>query len=90
MGIFYRAMLKRVFGYMRTANAQITLRIRAVWSGSSLFAYRIINKEQRPGWYFAHEQDDLNMRILRIFKKSFSLDAAQLIADGIQGPVVQS
>ena len=35
-------MLKRVFGHMRTAKAQISLRIRAVWSGPSLSAYRII------------------------------------------------
>ena len=33
-----RSMQKRVFGHMRTANAQISLRIRAGWSGHSLHA----------------------------------------------------
>ena len=37
-----RAMRKRVFGHMRTAKAQISLHICAVWSGPSLSAYRII------------------------------------------------
>ena len=37
-------MQKRVFGHMQTAKAQISLRIHAVCSGPSLFAYRIINK----------------------------------------------
>ena len=32
------AMQKRVFGHMRTAKVQISLRIRAVWSDTSLFA----------------------------------------------------
>ena len=35
-------MRKRAFGHMRTAKAQISLRIRAVWSGPSLSANRII------------------------------------------------
>ena len=37
-----RAMRKHVFGHMRTAKAQISLRIRAVWSGPSLSESRII------------------------------------------------
>ena len=60
--------VKTCLAYMRTAKAQISLRIRAVWSGPSLSANRIIgyykikymNGEQRPGWYLAHAQDDLN------------------------------
>ena len=36
------AMWKRVFGHTLIAKTQISLRIRAVWSGPSLFAYRII------------------------------------------------
>ena len=39
---FGQAMRKRVFGHMRTAKAQISLRIRAVWSGSSLSVNKII------------------------------------------------
>ena len=43
------AMQKRVFGLMRTVKAQISLRIRAVWSGLSLSANRII------GYYMIYE-----------------------------------
>ena len=39
---FGRAMRKRVFGHMRIAKAQISLRIHAVQSGPSLSANRII------------------------------------------------
>ena len=69
---------------MRTAKAQISLRIRAVWSGPSLSAnriigyYRMMDGEQRPGCYFAHAQDDMNLRILRMFEGTFSLNAAQI------------
>ena len=70
-------MRKRVFGQMRTAMAQITLRIRVVWSGPSLFANRLditeyTNGEQRSGWQFAHAHDDLNLCILRMFEGTFS------------------
>ena len=37
-----------------------------------------MNGEQSPGWYFAHSQDDLNPRILRIFEGTFSLDTAKV------------
>ena len=37
-----RAMRKHVFGCMRTAKAQVSLRVRTVWSGPMLSAYRII------------------------------------------------
>ena len=87
---------------------------RAVWSGPSLSAYRMIgyywvyewrakapaqsdqglhcsltewlatrectNGEQRPGWYFVHGQDDLNLRILRIIEGTFSLHLAPLVS----------
>ena len=39
-----------------------------------------MNGEQRPGWYFARAQDDLNVRILRMLEDTFSLDAAQTTA----------
>ena len=35
-----------------------------------------MNEEQRPEWYFAHAQDDLN---LRMFEGIFSLDATNII-----------
>ena len=44
-----RTMRKRVFGHMRTAKTQISLRIRAVWSGPSLSANGII------GYYRMYE-----------------------------------
>ena len=69
---------------MRTAKAQTNLRNRALWSGPSLPANKIkvntecIWEEKRSGWYFAIAQDDLNMRILRTFEGTFSLDAAHI------------
>ena len=38
-----RTVRKHVCGHMRTAKAQIRLRIRAVWSGPSLSANRIFS-----------------------------------------------
>ena len=43
-------MRKRIFGHMRTANAQISLRIRAVWSGPSMSANRIIGYHKMCEW----------------------------------------
>ena len=37
-----------------------------------------MNREQRPRWYLAHVQDDLNLCILRMFKGTFSLDMAHI------------
>ena len=60
-----RAKRKRVLEHRRTAKAQISLRIRAFWSGPSLsltVALDIIecmNESKGPGLYFAHAQDDL-------------------------------
>ena len=68
------AMRKRVFGHMHTEKAQISLRIRAVWSGpllstnKSIGYYRIYEWRAKPGWYFVHVQDDLNPRIFRMFE----------------------
>ena len=46
LSIFFRHYMGRtrricVFGYMQTAKAQISLCIRAVWSGSSLSPYKL-------------------------------------------------
>ena len=43
--VVHRTMPKSIFGFERTAKAQISLRIRAVWSGPSLSANIII-------WYY--------------------------------------
>ena len=44
------AMRKHVFGHVRITNAQISLRIRAVWSGPSLSANRIIGYYRMLQW----------------------------------------
>ena len=73
------------------AKVQISLRISAVWLGSCQSAYRIIgntecmNEEQRPGWYFTHAQDDLNLLILRMFEGTFSLgETKRSWGDGVE------
>ena len=63
---------KRVFGHMRTTKAQTSLCISAFWPRPSL--------GQLPGWYFAHAQADLKLRILRMFEGTFSLDASNIFA----------
>ena len=68
---------------MRTVKAQISLRIRAVWSGQSLSAYIII------GYYRMYEWSAKARMILcacaacskiaHLFEGTFSLDAAMII-----------
>ena len=64
---------KNFFGRMRTAKAQISLRIRKVWSGfhcpltESLDTTECMNEEQMLGWYFAHVQANLNVQNRRHF-----------------------
>ena len=38
-----------------------------------------MNGEQRPGWYFAHAQDDIYLCILRMLEGTFSLDTIKII-----------
>ena len=72
---------EHVFGHMRTAKAQISLRIRAVWSGlhwsltESLDTTECMIEEQRLEWDLAPSQDG-SPHILRMLKGTFSLDAA--------------
>ena len=35
--------------------------------------------EQSHGWYFAHRQGELNLRILHMFEGTFLLDAARVL-----------
>ena len=78
-------MRKRVFGHMRTAKPQISLRIRAVWSGFLLSAnriigyYRVYDENKASDDDFAHAQDDLNLRIFSMFEGTFSLITAHII-----------
>ena len=53
-----RTMRKRVFGHVLTVKAQISLRIRAVWSGPSLSTNRII------GYYRMYEWRGNNRKLL--------------------------
>ena len=50
LGFMLRALRKRVFGHMRTVNAKISLRIRAVWSEPSLSASRILGYKRMCQW----------------------------------------
>ena len=64
---------------MRTSEAQLNL-IRAftvrLHKYGILDSTKCMNGEQRLGLYFAHAQDDLNMRIL--LEGTFSQDEAQV------------
>ena len=75
-----RALRKRVFGHMRTAKAKVNLLIRACAQSDpgihwplteSCDTAECMNWEQMAGWYFAHAQDDLKLRILRTFRGLF-------------------
>ena len=56
----------------------------AVWSGPIPFAKESLdytecmNEDQRPGWYFAYAQEDLNPSISRMLERAFLLDVARL------------
>ena len=79
-----RPMRKCVFGHMRTAKAQISLRICAVLSGPSMSAtiiigyYRMYEWKAKAQMIFRAAQDDLNLRNLRMCKGIFLLDAANI------------
>ena len=75
-----RAKRKRAFGHMQTAKAQISLHIRAIWSGISLSSERIGGYYSSMESNFAHAQDDVNPHILRMFEGTFSLDSAHILA----------
>ena len=51
----------------------------------SLDTAKWMSREQRPGWYFGHAQDDLNLHILRMFEDTFSLDSAEVMLEGLLG-----
>ena len=76
-------------GLVRTAKAQI--RLRGCASAQSdqglhcpltelLDTTECMDREQRPGWYFAHAQDAVSLRILHMFDGTFSLNAAHIWA----------
>ena len=45
----------------------------------SLHSTKCMNGERRPVWYLAHAQDDPNLRILRMFEGTFSLEASYIM-----------
>ena len=59
------------------ASAQFDEGIRCPLT-ESLDTTEFMTREHRPGWYFAHAQDDLKPRILRSFEGTFSLDGANI------------
>ena len=73
-----RNVWKRPFGHVRPAKIQISLRIRAVWSESSLGAFWIAkdavsSRGQRRLWSdCAHAQADLNLRWAHMSEGTFS------------------
>ena len=78
-----RVMRKSVFWHMRTAKAQIRLRIRAAWSGPLLSAcriigcYRMYQQKAMTGCDFAPAWDE--SCILRMPEDTYLLGAAQLM-----------
>ena len=77
------AMRKRVFRHMLAEKAQISLRIRAVWSGSLLFAKRIITieymkREKYPDETLRMRGKNLKLCVLRMFEDTISLDVAHI------------
>ena len=70
---------------MRTAKARSAYKSAPSDQGlhcpltESLDTAECMNGEQRPKWYFTRAPDDLNLRIMRMFEGSFSLDATQLM-----------
>ena len=88
----YFSFIKRVDSHTilyRWRNVRTCLRAYADSEGANqrlhcpltelLGTTECMNGEQRPGWYFAHAQDDLNRRILCLFKGTFSFDAAHIV-----------
>ena len=71
------AMRKRVFRHMRTAKAQIRLRVRAIWSGPALSADRLYwycrmyACRAKPRMVISTCAGYLNLHILRMFKGIF-------------------
>ena len=72
-------MRKRTFGYVRPTKTQISLGIRAVWSESSLSAWRklfILGYPIFAQWGFwsdwANAQADLNLHWMHMFEGTFS------------------
>ena len=82
-------MRKCVFERVRTARA-ISSCIRAFRSGPLLPANRIIGYYRMSEWraearmLLCTAQNELNLRILRIFEVTFSLDAAQILLPSLR------
>ena len=76
----WAAQCENFFGHMRIAKAQISLRIRTVWSGLSLSANRIIGyqKSKSPVDTLRRHRIVWSL-ILRIFEGTSSLDAPHII-----------
>ena len=65
-------MRKRFYVYMGTAWSYQGLHYPQT---ESLDTTECMSGEQRPGYYFAHAQDDLNLHVLRKYEGNFSFSA---------------
>ena len=79
-----RAMRKHVFGYMWTAKAQISLPIRAIWSGPRCPLTELSdttecsNREQKSGWYFAQAWDESEFGQIHVLEDTISNGAVHI------------
>ena len=82
-----RYVRKRTFGHVRPAKIQIRLRIRAVWSESSLAAFWIASDAKllyadNENWRdCAVAQADLHIHWVDMSEGRFSQGAAHVVAD---------
>ena len=82
-----RYVRKRTFGHVRPAKIQISLRIRAVWSESSVDAFWIAKDVnvlfgQRRLWSdCADAQANLSLRWVHISEGTFSLVAVNIMIE---------
>ena len=51
----------------------------SIYLNRRVFVMRCMNVEQRPGWCFAHAQNDMSLCILSMFEGTFSHDALAVL-----------
>ena len=70
------SLLKPVFGQIRT-SVQSDQGLHCPLT-ESLDTTECMNGKQRAGWYFEHGQDDLNLCIFHMFKRTILLDVPHI------------
>ena len=66
--ILFSGKIKKNINLLSVENALSVVKVK-----ESLYTAECVNGEQRPGWYFAYAQDDLNLLILCMFEDNFLL-----------------